>query len=301
VKAKPVQYVKICSLYGDGFYYSPGTDTCIKLGGYVRVQGEYNAGAGGNAIGTIAVEDGQARFTRDLTNDYNYRVRGMMSWDVRQQTEYGALRTYIAGAESTPNNTGAASRSGPRVSGSPDHGGQVASLIGIFGYSGPTPTTARERDTDATSQICGPTRRLRQGFRRSRWKTPPGHKAGSDAASSPPMAPCHRQCVLNNGGAAAPRPSASRTRRIPACGSTGLGLRRRQRRVARRQRRGAARPTRSAMVIPHRPPSWTWAAAAGPVPPARADSAGVSTACVGAPTSWGQHNQQPDFTMPAPA
>jgi Porin subfamily len=37
VKAQPVQYVKICSLYGDGYYYIPGTDTCLKLGGYVRV------------------------------------------------------------------------------------------------------------------------------------------------------------------------------------------------------------------------------------------------------------------------
>jgi hypothetical protein len=36
-KARPVQYVKICSLYGDGFYYIPGTDTCLKLGGYLRV------------------------------------------------------------------------------------------------------------------------------------------------------------------------------------------------------------------------------------------------------------------------
>ena len=27
VKAKPVQYVKICSLYGVGFYYIPGTTT----------------------------------------------------------------------------------------------------------------------------------------------------------------------------------------------------------------------------------------------------------------------------------
>ena len=37
VKAKPVQYVKICSLYGAGFYYIPGTDTCIKIGGlFVR-------------------------------------------------------------------------------------------------------------------------------------------------------------------------------------------------------------------------------------------------------------------------
>ena len=38
VKAKPVQYVKICSLYGAGFYYMPGTDTCIKVGGYVRAE-----------------------------------------------------------------------------------------------------------------------------------------------------------------------------------------------------------------------------------------------------------------------
>ena len=47
VKAKPVQYVKICSLYGDGFYYIPGTDTCLKIGGYLRVQAEYNMGGGG--------------------------------------------------------------------------------------------------------------------------------------------------------------------------------------------------------------------------------------------------------------
>ena len=34
LKAKAVEYVRICSLYGAGFYYIPGTDTCIKLGGY---------------------------------------------------------------------------------------------------------------------------------------------------------------------------------------------------------------------------------------------------------------------------
>ena len=44
----------------------------------------------------------QGRFTRDLTNDINYRVRGAISWDVRQQTEYGTLRSYIRfGAENT--------------------------------------------------------------------------------------------------------------------------------------------------------------------------------------------------------
>ena len=95
VKAKPVQYVKICSLYGDGFYYIPGTDTCLKLGGYLRVQAEYNMGGGGVALGNGAAEAAQARINRADTNDINFRTRAALSWDVRQQTEYGTLRTYI--------------------------------------------------------------------------------------------------------------------------------------------------------------------------------------------------------------
>src|SRR6195256_1915481 len=116
VKAAPVQYVKICSLYGDGFYYIPGTDTCIKMGGYLRVQAEYNMGGGGVAIGNnTGGEPSQARYTRDGTNDINYRVRGAISWDVRQQTEYGTLRTYIRfGAENTtPANPGSGSTANP--------------------------------------------------------------------------------------------------------------------------------------------------------------------------------------------
>ena len=42
VKAKAVEYVRICSLYGAGFFYIPGTDTCIKLGGYVRIDTTFN-------------------------------------------------------------------------------------------------------------------------------------------------------------------------------------------------------------------------------------------------------------------
>src|SRR5712671_1979976 len=44
VKAKAVEYVKVCSLYGAGFFYIPGTDTCIKLGGYLRVDTTFNGG-----------------------------------------------------------------------------------------------------------------------------------------------------------------------------------------------------------------------------------------------------------------
>src|SRR5215467_4889175 len=42
VKAKAVEYVRVCSLYGAGFFYIPGSDTCIKLGGYLRVDTTFN-------------------------------------------------------------------------------------------------------------------------------------------------------------------------------------------------------------------------------------------------------------------
>ena len=69
VKAKAVEYVKVCSLYGPGFYFIPGTDTCIKLGGYLRVDvlantnsdhtGNY-AGAGGARQRSILAAGGVA-------------------------------------------------------------------------------------------------------------------------------------------------------------------------------------------------------------------------------------------------
>jgi len=34
--AEPVDYVKVCDAFGAGFFYSPGTDTCIKVGGYLK-------------------------------------------------------------------------------------------------------------------------------------------------------------------------------------------------------------------------------------------------------------------------
>ena len=115
VKAAPVQYVKICSLYGDGFYYIPGTDTCLKMGGYLRVQAEYNAGAGGVPIGDRPAARRPRAGSPATTNDINYRVRGVTSWDVRQQTEYGTLRTYIRfGVENeTPGGTGGGSTFDP--------------------------------------------------------------------------------------------------------------------------------------------------------------------------------------------
>ena len=89
VKAKPVQYVKICSLYGAGFYYIPGTDTCIKIGGFVRAEWNFNAnGSFGVPLNT--------NYTRTATTEVT-RSRFVLTMDARSQTEYGTLRSYGRG------------------------------------------------------------------------------------------------------------------------------------------------------------------------------------------------------------
>src|SRR3974377_2190188 len=64
VKAKPVQYVKICSLYGAGFYYVPGTDMCLKIGGWVRQYIMWNAN-GSLTNGPLGGVNTQTRGTTD--------------------------------------------------------------------------------------------------------------------------------------------------------------------------------------------------------------------------------------------
>ena len=39
--------MRICSLYGAGFFFIPGTDTCIKIGGYMRADTTFNGGVHG--------------------------------------------------------------------------------------------------------------------------------------------------------------------------------------------------------------------------------------------------------------
>jgi hypothetical protein len=96
VKAKPVEYVKVCSLYGEGFWYIPGTDTCMKIGGFVRAQFMYNAGNGGAPIGQGSFSDVYSGLnTRTDTSRFNNLYVGVISVDVRTPTEYGTLRSYM--------------------------------------------------------------------------------------------------------------------------------------------------------------------------------------------------------------
>src|SRR5882757_831497 len=89
VKAKPVEYVKICTLYGEGYYYIPGSDTCLKFGGYVRGDYGWNT-AGGRTPPYSGTQGAQDR----TVSRYSTRHRFNIQVDTRTETNYGTLRTF---------------------------------------------------------------------------------------------------------------------------------------------------------------------------------------------------------------
>ncbi len=97
-KAAPVEYVRVCTAFGAGYFFIPGTDTCIRVGGRARLDYIYSEtlsrGAGnGSVSGT--------------------RVTGRLNLDARTQTAYGTLRTFVRfdiSARSGVGNSGTAQR-----------------------------------------------------------------------------------------------------------------------------------------------------------------------------------------------
>ncbi|NWJ22683.1 porin [Rhizobium sp. RM] len=76
---EPMEYVRVCDAFGTGFFYIPGTETCLKFGGYVRFQTDINRGTPSNG----------------RTSDWNSFTRAQFEIDTRTDTELGALRGFI--------------------------------------------------------------------------------------------------------------------------------------------------------------------------------------------------------------
>ncbi|SPP93074.1 porin [Bradyrhizobium vignae] len=130
VKAKAVEYVKVCSLYGAGFYYVPGTDTCIKLGGYLRAETALwtNSNYGGAYNGVAGAQN-------RLSNHYQMRSRADLNIDTRTATEYGVVRTYFDGVFTWT--TGGVSGSSPSTySGDALYGGSLGVYYAFIQFAG---------------------------------------------------------------------------------------------------------------------------------------------------------------------
>jgi hypothetical protein len=77
MKAAPVEYVKVCPAFGPGFFYIPGSDTCLKIGGNVWVEGMW-----------------LQPYTKAM-DTLGYRTQMRITLDARTNTEYGLLRTVV--------------------------------------------------------------------------------------------------------------------------------------------------------------------------------------------------------------
>lgn len=87
---EPMEYVRICDTYGEGFFYIPGTETCLRIGGYIR----YDIGIG--SLGwqnVVDTEDFAAGIVR-INDTYYKRARASLEVDARSETELGTLRGY---------------------------------------------------------------------------------------------------------------------------------------------------------------------------------------------------------------
>jgi hypothetical protein len=89
---EPMEYVRVCDVYGTGFFYIPGTETCLRVGGYLR----YDIGIG--ILGNQDVWD-KEDFSNGVLDDndtYFKRARFQLRVDSRSETELGTLRVYGA-------------------------------------------------------------------------------------------------------------------------------------------------------------------------------------------------------------
>jgi hypothetical protein len=100
---EPAEYVKICDVYGAGYFYIPGTETCLRIGGYVR----YDIGTGNDAIeGWAGARARDAQDRTKINHTWAQNARFTLKTWTGQETELGTLKTYTETRFNYGNNRG---------------------------------------------------------------------------------------------------------------------------------------------------------------------------------------------------
>ena len=91
VEAEPVEYVRVCDMYGAGYFFIPGTETCLRIGGRVRLEYEYQDS-----------DPGAEGF--EMRADMQLRANAI------NETDYGTLGSFVElqGGALTTSQTGGA-------------------------------------------------------------------------------------------------------------------------------------------------------------------------------------------------
>ena len=95
--AKPVEYVRVCSLYGAGFFYIPGTDTCLNpYNGEVRTQTAYGTLRGVSSLAArIGALEGNVSALKSevaaLQSAQQQQMQARFDTDFRNATDGSAI------------------------------------------------------------------------------------------------------------------------------------------------------------------------------------------------------------------
>ncbi len=84
-----VDYVKVCDAYGAGFFYIPGTETCLDISGRMR----------------FWMVTGPSYAAQD-DNSIDFKMDARVDFDTRSATELGTLRTFFRLQADTDGNNG---------------------------------------------------------------------------------------------------------------------------------------------------------------------------------------------------
>ncbi|MEM9331688.1 MAG: porin [Pseudomonadota bacterium] len=107
VEPEPVEYVRVCDAYGSGFFFIPGTETCIRFSGFVRsayekayIDGTNSGITSGDGVTNTSPTVAGGTTTATLSDaastfDNNFQLwgqRARLNIDTRNETDWGTLR-----------------------------------------------------------------------------------------------------------------------------------------------------------------------------------------------------------------
>jgi Porin subfamily len=114
-KPAPAEYVRVCSAEGAGFFYIPGTETCLSISGRVRFDVAFTTDA--NTRGVAGEDFG-----------YDFQTSALLKVDTRTATSLGTLRGYM---ELALNDSGSVTAGDTFISLGGFTVGRLASLYGF--------------------------------------------------------------------------------------------------------------------------------------------------------------------------
>ncbi|OCP36724.1 porin [Ensifer sp. LC163] len=102
---EPMEYVRVCDAFGTGYFYIPGTETCLKIGGFLRVQGSFGRDASTSRYNQEDFDFDDNGVDDQSTSDWDAFSRAYISFDAKSDTEYGTLTGFFALEANADNDT----------------------------------------------------------------------------------------------------------------------------------------------------------------------------------------------------